>query len=100
MKKGLVDPNASIPILCSPGSVMIFHALLIHNSEANRSGRPRRLMIYSHYPKRANMGGDVRNGPTRLYESPYEIEYLRMKLAGETVDTFTAPIFEGCEAAV
>ena len=39
-------------------------------------------MIYSHYPKAADMGYDVRNGPGRLRESPYEMEYLRMKIAG------------------
>ena len=60
---------------------MIFHSLLIHNSRSNTSGKPRRLMIYSHYPKAADLGHDVRNGPSRLQESPYEMEYFRMKIA-------------------
>lgn len=96
---GLIDETTSIPVLCPPGSVMIFHALLIHTSESNHSGRPRRLMIYSHYPKNANMGHDVRNGPTRLSESPYEHEYHRLRHAGSWHDTFSAPVFPGFEAA-
>ena len=50
-------------------------------------------MIYSHYPERANMGIDVRNGPTRLRESPYELAYLRAKVTGTFQDVFTAPVF-------
>jgi len=80
VKEGLIDFNAGIPVLAPAGSVMIFHSLLIHNSSANTSGKARRLMIYSHYPQKANMGFDQRNGRTRLNESPHEIEYLRNKL--------------------
>jgi hypothetical protein len=36
------------------------------------------------------MGVDVRNGPTRLREAPYEWEYTRMKLRGEENDVFRA----------
>ena len=98
VKKGLIDPDASVPVLCPPGSVMLFHTLLVHVSAPNRAGRPRRLMIYSHYPKSANMGFDVRNGPGRLHESPHEHEYLRMRLAGAWTDTFRAPVFPGFES--
>lgn len=34
-------------------------------------------MIYSHYPKAANMGHDIRNGPNRLRESGHEWDYVR-----------------------
>lgn len=81
VKEGLIDFDGGEEVLAPAGTVMIFHALLIHNSRSNTSGKPRRLMIYSHYPKAANMGHDVRNGPNRLRESPYEMEYLRMKIA-------------------
>ena len=77
---GTVDPNDGIDVIAPPGSVLLFHALLVHASTANRSARPRRVMIYSHYPKRANMGFDVRNGRTRLHESPHELKYLRARL--------------------
>ena len=72
---------------------MFFHSVLVHNSRPNTSGRPRRLMIYSHYPIQFNLGNDVRNGSRRLIESPYEIEYLRAKASGRTEDLFSAPIF-------
>jgi len=80
VKEGLIDFGGGEDVLAPAGSVMIFHALLVHNSQANVSGKPRRLMIYSHYPKAADMGNDVRNGPGRLIESPYEMEYLRSKV--------------------
>ena len=93
VKDGLIDFNAGQEILCEAGSVMFFHSVLIHNSRPNTSGRPRRLMIYSHYPAQFDLGNDVRNGSKRLIESPYEIEYLRAKASGRTKDLFSAPIF-------
>ena len=85
----LVDFDGGIDVLAPAGSVMLFSSLLIHNSRPNTSGKPRRLMIYSHFPESANMGFDVRNGPTRFRESPYEWAYQRMKERGEYVDRFT-----------
>ena len=86
---GPVDPNGGIDVIAPPGSVMVFHALLVHSSSPNQSGRPRRVMIYSHFPKRAEMGFDVRNGPTRLRESPHELNYLRARVAGHAAPSFT-----------
>lgn len=91
VKPGLIDFEGGIDILAPAGSVMIFHALLVHNSRANASGRPRRIMIYSHYPDRVDMGHDVRNGPTRAHEQPYEARYREMVERGEFVPQFTAP---------
>ena len=48
-------------------------------------------MIYSHYPQTADMGIDVRNGPSRLHEAPYEWEYIRMRERGEAHVVFNAP---------
>ncbi|MBT3603697.1 MAG: hypothetical protein HOE48_15195 [Candidatus Latescibacteria bacterium] len=93
VKEGLIDFDGGQDVLCPAGSVMLFHTVLVHNSRANVSGRPRRLMIYSHYPEVANMGIDVRNGPTRLRESPYELAYLRAKGNGTFEDVFAAPVF-------
>ena len=93
VQPGLIDPEGGIDLLVPAGTVMLFSSLLIHNSRANLSGKPRRLMIYSHYPKAANMGADVRNGPTRLHESPYEWEYVRKRDRGEVSDVFRAPTF-------
>ena len=49
VKDGLIDFNTGQEILCEAGSVMFFHSVLVHNSRSNTSGRPRRLMIYSHF---------------------------------------------------
>jgi ectoine hydroxylase-related dioxygenase (phytanoyl-CoA dioxygenase family) len=93
VKEGLIDFDGGQDVLCPAGSVMLFHTVLVHNSRANTSGKPRRLMIYSHYPQSANMGIDVRNGPTRLRESPHELSYFRAKDKGEFEDVFSAPVF-------
>ncbi|MCY4056510.1 MAG: phytanoyl-CoA dioxygenase family protein [Gammaproteobacteria bacterium] len=85
---GTVDPDRSVAVLAPPGSVVFFHSCLIHTSSPNDSGAPRRVMIYSHYPKAAALGFDIRNGPNRLNESPWEWRYQRMKAAGEVVDSF------------
>ena len=77
-----------------PCVFMIFHVLVVHNSRPNLSGRPRRLMIYSHCPQSSNMPFDVRNSPTRLRESPYERAYMRARERGEFNDVFTAPTYE------
>lgn len=73
-----IDPNGGIDIVAPAGTVMIFHALLIHSSRNNNTPLPRRLMIYSHYPGRIDMGHDIRNGPTRLREQIYEQQYRDM----------------------
>ncbi len=86
--KGSFDAASGVPILAPPGSVLLFHSLLIHTSGPNRSGDSRRVMIFSHYPKAANMGADARNGPNRLREAPWEWEYQRKKEAGLFQDQF------------
>ena len=90
VQPGLVDFEGGEDLLLPAGSVAFFSSLLVHNSRPNISEKPRRMMIYSHYPASAKMGVDVRNGPTRLRESPYEWEYTRMKLRGEENDVFRA----------
>jgi hypothetical protein len=91
VKPGLIDFDGGVDILAPAGSVMIFHALLVHNSRPNSSGRPRRIMIYSHYPDRVDMGYDVRNGPTRLREQPYEQQYRELVARGEFTRVVEAP---------
>lgn len=88
--KGSVNLSSGIYLDAPAGSVMFFHAKLVHTSDPNPTNQPRRVMIYSHYPKQADMGIDIRNGPTRLRESPWEWEYRRQKDAGEFEDQFKA----------
>ena len=87
----LIDFSGGIDILAPPGSVMFFHSLLVHNSRPNGTRKPRRLMIYSHYPARFNMGDDVRNGPGRQRERPFEQQYRNMVAGGAYKDEFKAP---------
>lgn len=92
VKGGLIDPEEGIDILAPAGSVMFFHTLLIHNSRPNQTDHPRRLMIYSHFPSRNDFCFDMRNGPARLKESPWEEQYHRLKDAGHYQDQFKAPV--------
>tara|TARA_Y100000758_G_scaffold64532_1_gene41846 strand:- start:1629 stop:2453 length:825 start_codon:yes stop_codon:yes gene_type:complete len=85
---GTVRREDAVPILAPAGSVMFFHSQLIHTSTPNTTSGSRRMMIYSHYPAAARMGIDVRNGPNRLRESPWEWEYRRRRDAGRYVDAF------------
>lgn len=92
VKPDLVDFSGGIDVLAPAGSVLLFHALLIHNSVGNASGRPRRLMIYSHFPQAAGIAHDLRNGPTRLREAPWEWQYQRGRAAADAPPAFTAPV--------
>lgn len=87
---GSVDAAAAVPIVAPAGSVMFFHSRLIHTSGPNTSGAARRMMIFSHVPEAAGIGFDIRNGPIRLRESPWEWRYQRLRDAGEHVDSFRA----------
>ena len=97
VRNGLEVPEGTVSLqdaktLVAPaGSVMFFHSKLIHTSAPNGTNQPRRIMIYSHYPESANMGIDIRNGPNRLRESPWEWEYQRAKAAGATKAEFSIP---------
>lgn len=91
IQDGLIDPQGGIDVLAPAGSVMLFHSLLAHNSRPNETRAPRRLMIYSHFPKASGIGFDIRNGPTRLAESPWEWEYVRSLNRGTWQDRFRAP---------
>ncbi len=93
VKPERIDHAGGIDMIAPAGSFMIFHVLVVHNSRPNTSGKPRRLMIYSHYPQSFNMPFDVRNSPTRLRESPYEREYMRAKERGAFRDVFIAPTY-------
>ena len=91
----VIDPNGGVDILAPAGTVMIFHALLVHNSRHNPTPSPRRLMIYSHYPGRIDMGHDIRNGPSRLREQVFEKQYLEKVESDEyTPIDFSKPAAE------
>ena len=85
---GTVDETEAVPVLAPAGSVAFFHSCLIHTSKPNHSELARRMLILSHFPKQADIGFDIRNGPNRLRESPWEWRYQRLKTAGQYVDRF------------
>ena len=93
VRPDLIDLQGGQELLAPAGSVMLFHVLLVHSSRKNDSGRPRRLMIYSHFPQAAGIGFDVRNGRRRFLESPFEWEYAARLLRGEAAAPFQAPRF-------
>ena len=86
---GTVDLRDAVAVTAPAGSVMLFHSCLVHTSNPNRSGKPRRVMIYSHFPKAAGIAFDIRNGPNRLRESPWEWRYQQLKASGAFVDAFS-----------
>jgi len=75
--EGFFSTDDLVPLDVPAGSVMLFHAKLVHDSEPNRSGRPRRVMIYSHYPRSHDPDGDPdrRNGPVRESSREFEQRY-------------------------
>jgi ectoine hydroxylase-related dioxygenase (phytanoyl-CoA dioxygenase family) len=83
IRDGFFGPER-VSIDAPAGSVMLFHAKLVHDSEPNRSGLPRRVMIYSHYPRSHDPAAepDRRNGPLRRYAQEFEARYAAMLLAG------------------
>ena len=80
--EGTVNGAEAVPVVASAGAVVFFHSRLIHTSGPNPTSAPRRLLIFSHFPKAAAIPFDIRNGPNRLRESPWEWRYQRMKNAG------------------
>jgi ectoine hydroxylase-related dioxygenase (phytanoyl-CoA dioxygenase family) len=90
-----VDRGESELIEAPAGSLILFDSLVWHESSANDTDGPRRLMIYSHFPASAaqehGIVEDERNAPTRRNESPYEWRYQELKDCGEFQDQFEAP---------
>jgi ectoine hydroxylase-related dioxygenase (phytanoyl-CoA dioxygenase family) len=95
---GFFDTAQLVPIDAPAGSVMLFHSKLVHDSLPNRSGLPRRLMIYSHYPKSHDPAGDPdrRNGPTRRYSQDFEARYRAMLANGSYRPRFSLAAATAC----
>lgn len=87
---GFFDTDRLVQLDVPAGSVMLFHAKLVHDSEPNRSGEPRRVMIYSHYPRSHDPAGDPdrRNAPVREYSRQFEQRYRDLVDSGKAVAGF------------
>jgi len=90
-----VDHDDSELLEAPAGSLILFDSLVWHESSANDTDDPRRLMIYSHFPASAaqehGIVEDERNAPTRRNESPHEWRYQELKDRGEFDDRFEVP---------
>lgn len=91
---GLFAEDERVDALAPAGSVLLFHSMLLHDSKPNTTDRPRRLMIYSHYPASARMPEDVRNRAGREAGQRVESAYREMVAHGEFKDVFEAPRYD------
>jgi ectoine hydroxylase-related dioxygenase (phytanoyl-CoA dioxygenase family) len=91
VRDGLFAEEDRVDVLAPAGSVLLFHSMLLHDSKSNTTDRPRRLMIYSHYPGSIAMEEDIRNRGGREAGQRVEEAYRQMVAAGEYTDTFHAP---------
>lgn len=94
-----IDHEAGQKVCGPAGSILLFDAKLIHSSEPNLTGEPRRIAVYRHAPA-GNVENPIRDGsarpggygfPQAIIESTYENEYRRLKRRDKYEDRFTAP---------
>lgn len=80
-------------LIAPAGSVVFFHSLLLHSSRPNKSGLPRRMMHFIHYPEADGERSDIDdyNSSIRIRESAHEWEYIKQLQAGEAEPRFVAP---------
>jgi ectoine hydroxylase len=79
---GASSLDDAVDIVAPPGSVLIFHGLVVHYSGPNQTDEPRRLMIYSHHPSWFTIETDKRNGPTRARARAHEQKYRDLVASG------------------
>lgn len=90
-----VDESEAELLDVPAGSLVLFDSVVWHDSSPNNTDKPRRLMIYSHYPgsigQERGIVEDERNAPIRRRESPYEWQYQEQKDRGRFEDKFQPP---------
>lgn len=79
---GLFADDDRVNMVAPAGSVLLFHSMLLHDSKPNLTGRPRRVMIYSHYPGNYVFPEDARNQRGRLEGMRVENAYRNLNMAG------------------
>ena len=79
---GAVDDSLGVPLICPAGTVVIFHSRIVHASSPNRTDKPRRLIIYSHFPSTHDVEPDARNRQLRAAGREHESEYAELLRAG------------------
>lgn len=73
-----------VDIAAPAGSIFLFHSMLLHDSKPNLTGRPRRIMIYSHYPATYCFLEDARNGRGRSEGQKVEARMAAILSAADT----------------
>lgn len=88
--ESLFGESERMPLVAPAGSVLFFHSMLLHDSVENHSGRPRRIMIYSHYPSSHQAEEDKRNSAVRDKAREQERRYNEMLDSKRFVNQFCA----------
>jgi ectoine hydroxylase-related dioxygenase (phytanoyl-CoA dioxygenase family) len=88
---GVSSLDDAVAIIGPPGTVVIFHSMLVHYSGPNPTHAPRRIMIYSHYPSWHETEPDKRNRPLRERAQAHERQYRELVAAGAYQDRWRAP---------
>lgn len=78
----------TVPLLAPAGSLFLFNSALVHASSANRTCRPRRVMIFSHYPETHPIEYDKRNRPLREAGQAAEDRYEELVYSGVKVPEY------------
>ena len=79
---GLFSDDEQVPLICPAGTVVIFHSRIAHASSPNLTERPRRLLIYSHFPSTHEVEPDARNRDLRVAGREHEARYAAAVSAG------------------
>ena len=82
LAEGAVDDSLGVPLTCPAGTVVIFHSRVVHASSPNRTNKPRRLIIYSHFPSTHEVEPDARNQGLRAAGREHESEYAEVLARG------------------
>jgi ectoine hydroxylase-related dioxygenase (phytanoyl-CoA dioxygenase family) len=88
---GVSSLDDAVDVVAPPGSVLLFHGLVVHYSGPNRTDEPRRLMIYSHHPSWFQIQPDARNRGTRARGQAHEQRYREVVASGAYQDRWHAP---------
>jgi ectoine hydroxylase len=84
---GAIDDSLGVPLICPAGTVVVFHSRVVHASSPNRTAKPRRLIIYSHFPETHQVEPDARNKGLRAAGREHESEYADLLATGGYVPT-------------
>lgn len=86
--QGAVRDEDSVPLLAPAGSIFIFHSCLVHASSANTTNKPRRVIIFSHYPETHVVEFDKRNRELRKAGQAAEDRYEELVYSGAEVPEY------------